>query len=724
MIPKPGSNLISYQELTETREGLALWNTYMAQVTEIALQYPHHFFSRAARVIMMEDARRHQFYAYLGDERMIDAFCIAALSCDQAELLWAASHKDRRGRMSELYRYIERRLFTEDAQASKIYGMCCTEDSRCENEEGEVIDGSLWSHAHRFHEVMGYRFSYRLEDYWGEGSHAFVFMKLREPRRYGYTKREGFTFRSGPRQTLRDSQPALNQQLQKTIVPYLDVFDETFLRSFPPEKQKSSISADSMKGFTGLALFDCVKNTATLFAKTSAEPEPEASRLEDMKFEYDTDASALTQMLASESIQDDIGILHYPAIWDNDSEISILSYCERFYPSLQHQSGFTVFYARRTGIGGHKSVLYFVTPEIENVVWYKPLWRAFAKYSFALILEIYSYFSSLLVLNDYLRNNQYFHDLIQAVSPAEVPGSGDDFLSKIARMKDAIQERIDAHYWAVVRSKESAIAHYGHTLGHRLSPIQAFFEGNKESLKRAKANATFLDDLSIVLQSRNLSSTEDLYCHAKKTRFIEYEREGAPLNIAWKIREEWPLLAESYQLIRVSAELSQVRIMTLLEFTGGLQDAHLAFMLVDSENGEACRPREAFYSQLFSELLLNVVRYGGIPKNKIDLQEKTASVPVSLTAQMLKHESEVVPSPCPAMTLSNKVGDKAPPGWLRKTQWTPWPSDRENDGPGMAIAILRRLGLGELWYRYNPTKRMFRVAVWLRGLSLGEESPR
>lgn len=72
--------------------------------------------------------------------------------------------------------------------------------------------------------------------------------------------------------------------------------------------------------------------------------------------------------------------------------------------------------------------------------------------------------------------------------------------------------------------------------------------------------------------------------------------------------------------------------------------------------------------------------------------------------------------------ISNKIGDKAPPPWLSETRWTPWPTDRENDGPGMAIAILRRLGLGELWYRYNPTKRVFRVAVWLKGLRIEEAS--
>ena len=87
-----------------------------------------------------------------------------------------------------------------------------------------------------------------------------------------------------------------------------------------------------------------------------------------------------------------------------------------------------------------------------------------------------------------------------------------------------------------------------------------------------------------------------------------------------------------------------------------------------------------------------------------------------LTDQMLDHESKYAPSPCRTIILSNKIRDKVPPHWLCNSHWTPWPSNRDNSGPGMAIAILRQLRIGELWYRYIPTKRLFRVAIWLKGL--------
>lgn len=731
MIPKPGGNHISYSDLARTPEGLERWNGYMRQVTEIGLQRSEHFYPGTAREIIPEDAKRQRFYAFFNNRAVIDAFCVATIHSGQAEILWAGCRKGHRKSMEELYDFLERDLFKGEYPVSKIIGMTCTEDTLIANEDGDVIDGKKWSTSHRFHESRGYRFTHRLDDFWEEGSHAFVFMKLREqylaPReahRYGYSKRDCYLFKPVPRKRLEDQNLDLNKRLYEQIWEYLDVFDETFARSFPPEEKKSFVAGKKMKGFTGLILADCVNRVATIFATTSAKPDLHAETV--LKFEYDIDSSALTQMLLSDEVHDDVGILHYEAEWDTESEIVVADYCERIFPSLledglYRERGFTVFYARMPGLNGHTSVLYFLTADIENVVWYKPLWRAFARYSFALVLEIYSYFSSRLVLDASLRENDYFKSLIDAVSPAPTSGSDDDFLSKIDRMKNAIQERIDAHYGAVVRSKESAIAHYGHTLGHRLSPIQAYFEGNKDSLKRAVANAKFLGDLSVVLQAINLASTDDLYRHPKKARFLEYEREDGPLNIADRIQNEWPMLAESFQPVG-GGETSQMRVMVLIEFTGSLQDAHLDFMLVDSEKGEACRPREVFYSQLFSELLLNVVRYGGIPKNKIDLETKQASVRVALTVQALEHDSKKAPQHCPALMISNKIGDKAPPPWLSETRWTPWPTDRENDGPGMAIAILRRLGLGELWYRYNPTKRVFRVAVWLKGLRIEEAS--
>ena len=723
MIFKSGCYLISYNELSPTPEGLELWNIYMAQITEIALQYPNHFLTRTAKHMIPMDARRHLFYAYLRNERTIDAFCIAVVCCDQAELLWSASHEKRRGKMPILYRFIEECLFSEEPQVSKIIGMCATKDSFYK-ENNELIDGQKnghlgnksWEYTHRFHERMGYQFTHKMEDYWGEGAHAFVFMKLRDKRRYGYTDCKEFNFIPQKKNKLSDSQPSLNQQLYKTIVDYLDVFDENFVQNFAPETRKEYLHDNRLDGFTGIALFDCRKKSATLFAVTSTKSKPKASSIREMKFEYDIDASALTQILASESIKDDIGILHYPATWDNDSEISIKSYCKQYYPVLINESSFTIFFARHKGVNGHKSVLYFVTAEIENVVWYKPLWRAFAQYSFALVLELYSYFSSLLVLNNSLRGNDYFHSLIKAVSPIELSGSKAEFLNKIATMKDTMQKRIDAHYWAEVRSKESAIAHYGHTLGHRISPIEAFFEGNNESRKRAKANVKFLSDLSVVLQAINFKSREELYHHPKKIRFLEYERDNSTIDIIQKIQEEWSPLVESFQLARISAEIPQMRIMTLLEFTGNFKGAYLNFMLIDSENGEACRPNEAFYSQLFSELLLNIVRHGGIPKENYNHKDKIGKVRVFLTDQMLDHESKYAPSPCRTIILSNKIRDKVPPHWLCNSHWTPWPSNRDNSGPGMAIAILRQLRIGELWYRYIPTKRLFRVAIWLKGL--------
>ena len=723
---KPGSNHFSYKEIIHTQDGSRLWCDFVNQIKDIAHQHPSTFSAQVVEENIPADAKNHQLYAYLRDDRTIDAFCIVSISSNQAEFLWSATRRDRRGKgiMTKLYSDIEDLVWAyTKPQVSTIIGMCASLDSSFVSEGDVVKNRKEWHNTHRFHEGLGYTFTYKLEDYWGEGAHAYVFMKLRDERLYGYNPTPDLGFISKIPHVSDDLYPEINRTIQRQIRDYLDVFDEWFIKGVPLENHDVNIQVSStdsvVKGFTGLALINSATEKATIFAQTSTKPETKRSL--KMKFEYDTSSSALTRMF--ELINDDspAGIFYYPVSLDKNSELRPTSFFERFYPSTSTAEGYTVLYSKQSGNKDHYSVLYFVTKKIQNVVWYKPLWRSLANYSFALTLEIYSYLESLRILRPELYKSEYLLDLINCVSPGVSQLKDDDIHRKIALSHNAIQARIQDHHLAIVRSKEIAIAHYGHTLGHRLSPIQAFFEGNSESHKRAMVNAKFLGDLSTILQTVTLDSIEALFHHPKKARFLEYQGTNDLLNITQKITEEWPLLAESFQPAKVSSRLVQKRLMTLLEFTEEFPKVLLHYMLTDSENQQSCRPKEAFYSQLFSELLLNIVRYGGIPNDKIDLKKKTARVRVALKIQEMEHNSSIAPNPCCSLTLSNKIGDKTPPLWLNEDKWSLWPSDRENDGPGMGIAILRRLGLGELWYRYNSTKRIFRVAIWLRGLRFEEK---
>ena len=715
----PGPHLISYQELAQSPEGIELWNTYMTQVVDIALQHPEHFFAKTAREVIPQDAQRQEFYADLRDDRSINAFCIVTVACGQAEMLWASCRKvpNRVRIMHSLYEYVENVLFGRDSNVTKIVGMCCAEDSKIESADGEVIDGQRWSASHRFHESRGYRFTYRLTDYWGEGSHAFMFMKMQTPRRYGYTRCDSFEFYRGERAICEDTHLELNKRLYGQVGQYLDVFDETFVESFAPEERKSFVSGKRMKGFTGVALLNCTMNTATLFATTSSVPDQDAETV--LKFEYDIDESALTQLLASDVLQDHIGIVHYPAAWDHQSTISIRDYCERLYPSLlegdsaSQKKGFTVFYAKLTGVKGHNSVIYFVTPEIENVVWYKPLWKAFGRYSFALILEIYGYLSSLLVLEPGLRDDAYFNSLLHSVSPEDVSGSGDDFLSKIARMKDSIQKRVDAYYGAVVRSRESAIRHYGHTMGHRVAPIIQYFDTHDASSDAAKC-ATLVRDLSFVLQAYAVQGRADFFAldREKGGRFLDRNER---LDLLALIQNDVVPFADKDVDVAESSALNRKRLLHRYpQLESSLTCACVTSCLTDPIEGVSCRPHTAFYTQFLSEIVINAVQHGRHYTSDVSADGKTAFVRVNLGSETVRGQ--------PALVVSNYVGisrkplpDYFCPSWVR------WPNHLVNSGPGMAVAFFRSLAVGEMWVsfeRIDSDCGILRIALTFAGLQI------
>lgn len=710
----PGYNYLRYKDVVSEPDGAKLWADIESQVSKISLECPDHFFSWVAKEVIPRDARRHSLYCYLNDNLKVMSFAVVSIVGTTAEIIWlACAIKYRRqGITGHLLTNIEEHLF-KTISIDAIQVLCCSEDTNFVV-RGERIDGTKWHGTYAFYKSQGYGLHYRLDHYWAEGSHAYVYIKRKHLPEYSFLQTETGTAELRLPGIAPDNNKAINELLYQHVWNCLDAFDEGFVDGI-------GVTAGSNErntlGITGIILGSSKSDYCTIFAQRSKDPIPYNP---DMRFEYDLRASMLTSML--KDANETQGVLRYPTKFDEASEIRVGGYFIDYLNGDSGNSDCHIFFKKHQGEDGGYAILYFITPSLDEVdiVWCLNQWSSLAYYSFSLVLELFSFFLAVGVTNKEAHGHTYLQSLVKSVSPVE---SSNSLETKIARIKEVIQKNMRDHYRAIVHSKESAIAHYGHTLGHRLSPIQAYFEGNEDSRKRAVANATFLGDLSVVLQAINFSSTDELYRHPKKTRFLEYEWEDGPLNIAGKIQNEWPMLAESFQPARVGeGDASQMRVMTLIEFTGNLQSAHLDFMLVDSENGKACRPREAFYTQLFSELLLNVVRYGGIPKNKIDLAAKQASVPVALTVQMLDHNSKKAPQNCPALTLSNKIGDKAPPIWLSETCWTPWPADRENDGPGMAIAILRRLGLGELWYRYNPTKRVFRVAVWLKGLRIEEAS--
>jgi len=710
--------LLSHQELSQTPSGLAKWDAYMAQVTEIALQYPSHFTESVAKEAIPHDARTHRFYALLSPEGEVTAFCVVVTTHMEAELLWLAVHRThrRKGYATELLRFIEAELFSPESSIFMIIGKPATPDARL---YGTEIGGSQWLETNLFHRKMGYTFCYKLEDYWETGDHAAFFVKRRNPKLYGYSALDDSIALADKKPTITsDIHPIENAALQEDIRHYVAAFSHEVARKRDPVEKVFGDSGE-LHGFAGLAFLPARTEVATLFSNAT-QPYSHKFRFK-YRFEYKKDASALTRILFADNTQE-TGTVHYPVRYDVESDIQVHEfYFKMFLPELATSDGYTLFYHKvHNANTGSICAIYFVTPVLQNVTAAKRNWQTFSDYSFALFLGIGEVIQTLLETS--FKRNAYLMSLYDCIS---IPIELDRIEGKYSEMRvQLVRRQISKRLLQLererVKAKESAIIHYGHTLGHRLSPILAYVEGNEDSRKRAKSNAVFLRDLSLVLQANNLDSLDELYQHPKKARFLDYDEGGGEFDLVDRIRNEWQYLAESYQPVRVSAELSQERVMTFIEFTGPLQSAKISYMLVDQINDRPCRPKEAFYSQLFSELLLNAVRYSGIPKNQIDLKEKTATIRVAVASQHVEHNSAIAPVGCAAITLANKIGHKPLPPWLSQTSWALWPSDRENDGPGIAIALLRRLGLGELWHRYSPAKQVFRVAVWLRGLDIEE----
>ena len=701
--------LISYRELSQTGIGFALWNSYMEQVRAIALQYPNHFTKVVAKEAITKDAQTHRFYAYLLPENRVTSFCVVVVTYLEAELVWMATHKDyrRKGYASELVRFIEATLFSPNSSISMIIGKPATPDAML---SGTKVGGKKWLGTNLFHKHMGYSFRYKLEDYWEVDDHAALFVKRRTPGLFGYvTLKEKLAFPSQHTSLKEDRHPVENKAIQQDIRNYIISFrrEVTGIRD---SVQKIFQDDSELEGFAGVAFVPISSGTATIFAEATQKYSHEIVP----KFEYEIDASILTRILVMKEIPD-TGVVFYPTRFDEASEIKLHDNFRIFLPELQSPDGYTLFYHREwKDDADSMCVLYFVIPLIKDVVVAKRNWHMFTKHSFALFMGISEILEAL--IETHFKNNNYLRSLLNCVPlPTVIDNKYANMHVELLRQQ--MSKQINALNQEKLKAKESAIVHYGHTLGHRLSPIQTYFEGNERSMERAKSNAAFLSDLSITLQANNIVMLDELYHHPKKERFLDYD-EADSMDIVQKIRNEWRYLAESYQPVVVSEDGNQERVMTLIDFTGRLKMVQLSNMLVDSISNRPCRLKEAFYSQLLIELLLNAVRYSGIPKNQINLTKKIATVRVALKAQTLRHKSTVVPSNCTVITLANKIGDKTPPIYLSQSSWTLWPAKRENDGPGAAIATLRRLGLGELWYRYSSSKQVFRVAIWLEGLSI------
>lgn len=256
-------------------------------------------------------------------------------------------------------------------------------------------------------------------------------------------------------------------------------------------------------------------------------------------------------------------------------------------------------------------------------------------------------------------------------------------------------------------SRDRLMMHFGHTMGHRIAPLQQFFEGKEDYRESAKQSAYLLSDSMILLQLSGIDSLEDLLDLPKEKRkrfIVTEESHSKPLNISDKLKGEWRNIVDAQEIGKDQSGMRRVCSVQLV-FNGDADKAQIEYITAPHNLSFKFRLHESVYRELFLELLLNIAKYS--QSSDTGKNENIASIDVLLEWTKLNDY--------PVIIISNIVGDKEPPRYLTSNEWVIWPKDNLHDGPGMAISVLRRLNMGEMFYSYE--QGVFKVAVYLKGFS-------
>jgi len=249
-----------------------------------------------------------------------------------------------------------------------------------------------------------------------------------------------------------------------------------------------------------------------------------------------------------------------------------------------------------------------------------------------------------------------------------------------------------------------ALVHYGHTLAHRVGPVLDYFDGLDESRERAAGSVQMLKDLGFVLQLSNVKTLDDIWVHSKKQRFLAYQKDTAPLELVHLIKYDCSKLVEMTREIKPSAdEEKMLEAWVTLSIRGKIKKAFIDHTLKDVGDSY-CRLGDFIYRELFYELLHNAINYG-TPARGDGFYRKLPvyKVMLSLGQDFLDG--------LPVIVLRNFTRKKPPPPFISKDTWEEWPYTLEHDGPGMAIATVRRFDLGQMWYCFNKEQMIFSTAV-------------
>lgn len=232
---------------------------------------------------------------------------------------------------------------------------------------------------------------------------------------------------------------------------------------------------------------------------------------------------------------------------------------------------------------------------------------------------------------------------------------------------------------AEITAKKGAIRHYGHTMGHRVSPVVAYFEHNDPATEAA-ACARLVHDMTVILQAYAVQSPMEFFDlnSEKNGRFVEYSK---PLDLLSLLDNEIKIISAK------EVQMEHGIVYRYPQYDIRAKQARIDLALEDSRTGRPCRLHTAFFTTLLSELVINAVNHGWHEPEDEDSTGTRVNVKIAIDTRYLQQR--------PALVLTNYYSEdvkRAPPFFEK--QWRPWPQDRENDGPGMAISVFRAVQAG------------------------------
>ena len=275
----------------------------------------------------------------------------------------------------------------------------------------------------------------------------------------------------------------------------------------------------------------------------------------------------------------------------------------------------------------------------------------------------------------------------------------------------------------VAEARKMSLGHYGHTLKHRLDTLNAFLA--EHGTGAIALRSQMLRDLTLILQLNTVDNLDELLTHLpqrKQERFLDIEGKTNTsefLDLTDRIPQWAGLVAGSRTFHIVDEEhgvCAETECPSELRLVQKAHTARIGLHLSIRDKG--ARLKEAIYRELLFELLTNAMRYGAYRSKRIpEVDQYIVHVTVQVSTERIRTEEGIAG----LLVLANQVqAGRVKEFPMLADVWTRWPEAKKYDGPGMAVSLFRRLGLGDMYYRTeNRSGRLlFRVGLQFGGMEI------